>query len=145
MDWGIYPPVVNQTLAFQSEINLSKSNFDGALNLSNYSTLNNFTNVSFNNSSQSANAILAPVNEILIGQVFGYWLYVIIIFFITLLVYAKTESLGATSITIVLLSALVIVPAGAGVWIIPPEVSNILYILAGLGLAGSLLSWLIER
>jgi hypothetical protein len=145
MDWGTWPPTVNQTLAFQSEINLSKSNFDGALNISNYSTLNNFTNVSITNSSQSANAVLAPVNEILIGQVFGYWLYVIVIFFITLLVYAKTESLGATSITIVLLSALVIVPAGAGVWIIPPEVSNILYILAGLGLAGSLLSWLIER
>ena len=122
--------------------NLSHANI--TWDISNYTTISNFTNVSLTNSTQSSDAVFAPVNEVLVAQVFGYWLYIIIIFYLSLLVYGKTESLGATSITIMLLSALAIVPSAAGAWSIPPEVSSILYILAVLGLAGSLMSWLIE-
>jgi len=59
--------------------------------------------------------------------------------------YAKTESLGAMSITIMLLSSLAVGPDLVGIYTIPASVSTILYVLAGLGLAGSFLSWLIEK
>lgn len=141
--WGIWPPpTIDENVAYRSLNNLSNANV--SFNWNNYTKIANFTHISFTNSSQSAQAAGVPVNEILI-PVFGFWLYVIIIFYLSLLMYAKTESLGATSITIMLLSALAIVPSAAGVYSIPLPVSTILYVLAGLGLAGSLLSWLIEK
>lgn len=141
--WGEWPPTIDPNTAYRSLNNLSNSNIP-ATNYSNYSSITNFTNISFTNSSQSANAVAVPVNEVLI-PVFGFWLYVIIIFFLSLLMYAKTESLGATSITIMLLSSLAVGPDLVGIYNIPASVSTILYVLAGLGLAGSFLSWLIEK
>jgi hypothetical protein len=141
--WGTWPPpTIDENVAYRSLNNLSNANI--SFDWNKYTIIHNFTNVSFHNSSQSAQAAGVPVNEVLI-PVFGYWLYVLIIFYLSLLMYAKTESLGATSITIMLLSALAITPSAAGVNSIPLPVSTILYVLAGLGLAGCLLSWLIEK
>lgn len=141
--WGESDPVIDQTAAYKSLDNLTNANIP-AINYSNYTKITNFTNVSFHNSSQSAHAVAVPVNEVLI-PVWGYWLYVLIIFYLSMLMYAKTESLGATSITIMLLSSLAVGPSLVGVYNIPASVSTILYVLAGLGLAGSLLTWLIEK
>ncbi|AAM06601.1 hypothetical protein [Methanosarcina acetivorans] len=141
--WGEWPPTIDPNIAYKSLNNLSNSTIP-ATDYSNYSAIQNFTRISFTNSSQSAQAVAVPVNEVLV-PVFGYWLYVIIILFLSLLMYAKTESLGATSITIMLLSSLAVGPDLVGVHTIPAGVSSILYVLAGLGLAGSFLSWLIEK
>lgn len=140
--WGTWPPVIDDRIAYKSLDNLTAANIP-ATNYSNYSKIVNFTHVSLTNSSQSAQAVAVPVNEVIV-PVFGFWIYVIIIFFLSLLMYAKTESLGATSITILLLSSLAVGPSLVGVYTIPASVSTILYVLAGLGLAGSLLSWIVE-
>jgi hypothetical protein len=146
MDWGTWPPTnIDYNAAYASELNLSKADLSNAFNYSNYTTISNFTNVSLTNSSQSAKAIAAPYNEIIVAQVFGYWAPILIIFFISILVYAKTESLGAVSLTILLLSSLILGNSAAGIWSIPPEVCNILYLMAGLTLAGSLISWIVAR
>ncbi|WP_440944925.1 hypothetical protein ACSAZL_12235 [Methanosarcina sp. T3] len=141
--WGEWPPTIDPNIAFRSLNNLSNSTIP-ATNYSSYSSIMNFTRISFTNSSQSAQAVAVPVNEILV-PVFGFWLYIIIIFYLSLLMYAKTESLGAMSITIMLLSSLAVGPDLVGIYTIPASVSTILYVLAGLGLAGSFLSWLIEK
>jgi hypothetical protein len=141
--WGETDYTIDWSVADKSLDNLSAANVS-AVNYSNYSKIVNFTGVSFTNSTQSAKAVAVPINEVMI-PVWGYWLYVLIIFYLSMLVYGKTESLGATSITIMLLSSLAIGPSIVGVNTIPEGVSTILYVLAGLGLAGCLLSWLIEK
>ncbi|WP_440946956.1 hypothetical protein ACSAZL_01270 [Methanosarcina sp. T3] len=141
--WGEWPPTIDPNIAFRSLNNLSNASIP-ATNYSSYSSIMNFTRISLTNSSQSAQAVAVPVNEVLV-PVFGFWLYIIIIFYLSLLMYAKTESLGAMSITIMLLSSLAVGPDLVGIYTIPASVSTILYALAGLGLAGSFLSWLIEK
>lgn len=139
--WGNTDYTIDPAVAYKSMNNLTNSSIS-ATNYSNYSKIVNFTNVSFHDPAQSAKALSTPVNEVLI-PVWGYWLYVAIIFFLSMVVYAKTESLGATSITIMLLSALCVGPSLVGMYTIPANVASILYIFAALGLAGSFLSWLI--
>lgn len=141
-NWGETDYTVDPSVAFKSLDNLTRANIP-AINYKNYTKITNFTNVSFHDPAQSAKALSTPVNEVLI-PVWGYWLYILIIFYLTMVVYSKTETIGAASITLMLLSALCVGPSLVGVYTIPANIATIMYTLAGLGLAGSLLSWIIE-
>ena len=107
----------NDTLTYNWG-NLSMSN------MSDYSRITNFTNMS------NYNSFFVPVNEVWIPAMAG-WFWVLIIFLTTGVVLIKSRSIFRTSLVLLILSA-VLVSA------VPPVVASLLYLLMVLGFFGAL-------
>lgn len=93
-------------------------------NVTDYSRITNFTNMS------SYNSFFVPVNEVWIAAMAG-WFWLLIIFLTTGVVLIKSRSIFPTSLTLLLLSA-VLVSA------VPSVVASLLYLLMVLGFFGAL-------
>jgi hypothetical protein len=126
-----------------------------------YSTLQNISNASsiqidlneyyvitemttwYDNQSDYDNLVrilFAPIAWGASADMLGYWLYVAIIFAIIILVYGKTRSLEITSMIMLIMSLLVIVPSYTETIVVPSVVLYILYVFAVLGVGGALMS-----
>lgn len=103
----------------------------------NYTDITNLTNVSLQNSSQTATALFSPFNNFWVTTIFGYYIYVILIIVLDLIIFAKTRSLGLTGIATILMSALAIQATSNE---IPFEILKYFYLLAVLGIVATLIS-----
>lgn len=131
----------NQTAAFQSLNNIRSANF--SFNLSNYPAIQNMTNASaLDDPTTAANAIFTPINSFWASPaLWGSWFYVMLIFFSVGVIYIKSQSLHRTSIAMLLLSLLAVVPGSTGALYIPSTALHTLYIFSSVGLAGVLYSF----
>lgn len=132
---------MNHTAAFQSLNNLKSANI--SINLSNYTAIQNMTNASaLDEPGAAANAIFTPINSFWASaSIWGSWFYVLVIFFTVGTIYIKSQSLHRTSIAMLLLSLLAVVPGSTGALYIPSTALHTLYIFSAVGLAGVLYSF----
>lgn len=131
----------NQTAAFQSLNNMRSA--DVSINLSNYTAIQNMTNASaLDEPGAAANAIFTPINSFWASpSLWGPWFYVMLIFFSVGVIYIKSQSLHRTSIAMLLMSLLAVVPGSTGALYIPSTALHTLYIFSAVGLAGVLYSF----
>lgn len=137
LPWQSY----NQTEAYQSLNNMRNANI--SINLSNYPAIQNMTNSSaLDEPGAAANAIFTPINSFWASPaVWGSWFYVILIFFTVGVIYIKSQSLHRTSIAMLLLSLVAVVPGSTGALYIPSTALHTLWIFSAIGLAGVLYSF----
>lgn len=134
MSGEVWPVEVDWDYATRSVTNLTASIFSDEMNITDYSGIINLTDVSFTNNTQTANAFFSPFSNIWVYTVWGYWIYAIIIVTISIMVFAKTNSIGSTSAVMILLSALALTPYSTET--LPPELQMVFYVLCGLGVGG---------
>ena len=129
-----WPPEINWTEAQQSLTNLSASNYTEPINATEYPDIVNFTNVSFTNQTQTANAIFSPFNAVWL-PVFGYYIYFIIMIVTTTAVFFKTKDFGSAGSTLLLMCAL----AAATTQITTSPVFSTFQVFVALGIMGVLM------
>lgn len=113
------------------------------INISGYSFIDSFFTWDENKSDfeNGVNFVSTPYQKYWVEQTgLGYWFYVVLVFVTTIIVYGKSKSFEATSMTIMLMSVIIIIPSLASVLILPVPVLVILSVFATLGFAGVLLS-----
>lgn len=113
------------------------SNANTSINMSDYainqmiSTDENET--AFNN---VRNVITAPVRFAASADFAGYWFYCFIIFVVLIYVYGKSKSIEITSLIMMLMSLMVIVPAMTTGLVVPNGFLVLMYVMSLLGLVG---------
>ena len=110
--------------------NLSQIN-ESAFNISNYSAIMNFTNLT------SPEAFFSPIKEVWLSAM-GNWFYTLLLFMTVGVVYIKTQSIFPTSLVLLILSAVMIVA-------MPAEVGYIMYLALVLAIFGVLYGLLAEE
>lgn len=137
--WQTY----NREAAFQSLNKIREANI--SVNLDNYSTLQNMSfNGTVNSTNETAKAIFTPITDFWASPaVWGSWFYVVLIFFTVGMVYVKSQNIFRTSIVMLLMSLLAVVPSQIGAYYIPSTALHTLYILTGLSVAGILYTVLV--
>lgn len=131
----------NRTEAFKS-VNGMRENFNYTFNLSNDSTLSNMTNVTaLEQPDTAAGVLFTPISEFWASSaVWGSYFYVGLIIFTVGSIYAKSQNLFRTSISMLLMSLIVAVPGASGAFYVPSVALHTLYIFTGLAIAGVLYS-----
>jgi hypothetical protein len=133
--WADY----NQTEAFKSLNSFSNMNY--SFNVSNYPAITQMTNSSAaDNATSAANSIFTPITYYWVGT-WGSWFYVLLIIFTVGTIYIKSQSVHRTSIALLFMSLLAVVPGTAGALYIPSVALYTLYILTGFALLGVLYSF----
>ncbi|AKB79123.1 hypothetical protein MSHOH_2640 [Methanosarcina horonobensis HB-1 = JCM 15518] len=135
----------NKSEAFKS-INNMHGNYNYTFNLSDYPALSNMTNASVLDDPEPAgavaNSIFTPINSFWASPaVWGSWFYVLLIFLTVGTVYIKSQSLHRTSIIMLFMSLLAVVPGSTGAIYIPATALHTLYIFSAIALMGVLYSF----
>jgi len=131
----------NTSDAYSSLENLTNGLADNltAVDPLNNTNITNMTNVSLTNNSQTVHAIVYPADKLWVQTIFGGWFYVIVIYAITLLIFAKHDGdIGTTSWALLLMSAITLAANQLGNISLPVDIIQILYVSVALGVAGAL-------
>ena len=134
---------INMTDALKS-LKGFRDNYNWNFNLSNYSSIENFTKINSSDVSNATTYFFTPISDYWL-YTFGSWFYVILVYFCSALVYIKSKSIFPTSMVLLLMANLVAVPATMGAVLIPYEVLSALYLSIVISTAGVLYSLLVGR
>lgn len=104
---------------------------ESAFNISNYSAIMNFTNLS------KPEAFFSPVQEVWLGTM-GAWFYAFMMFMTVGVVYIKSKSIFPTSLVLLILSAVMVAA-------MPAEVGLVMYLALVLAIFGVLYGLLVEE
>lgn len=115
--------------------NLSEANI--SVNISSY-PINQMITFDENESAYTnvRNVLSAPVRFGASSDFAGYWFYTFCIVIILIYTYGKSKSVEITSVIMMLLSLMVIVPAMTTSMVVPTSFLILMYIMCLLGLAG---------
>jgi hypothetical protein len=134
MSGEVWPVTVNPSDSAKSIDNLTTSGFfNNSTSPWNYPHLVNLTNSSFTNTSQTTNSWLSAFNTLYVANMYGYYIYFIIVAVVSFVIFMKSGPTNA-GLALVLMSLLVFAP-NVGNGNIPTGIASVFYGMIILGIA----------